>query len=78
MFLLFCFFQGDENVAVALLTYPVLMASDILLYQVVYPAISDRPRESIALANYYIILWISSYFHFLQTYEEVKEHPLDS
>lgn len=78
MFLLFCFFQGDENVAVALLTYPVLMASDILLYQVVSPAISDRPRKSIALANYYIILWISSYFHFLQTYEEVKEHPLDS
>lgn len=26
---------GDENVGVALLTYPVLMASDILLYQVV-------------------------------------------
>lgn len=31
-----CYFtiQGDENVGVALLTYPVLMASDILLYQV--------------------------------------------
>lgn len=27
--------QGDENVGVALLTYPVLMASDILLYQVI-------------------------------------------
>lgn len=27
--------KGDENVGVALLTYPVLMASDILLYQVV-------------------------------------------
>jgi tryptophanyl-tRNA synthetase len=27
-------YQGDENVGVALLTYPVLMASDILLYQV--------------------------------------------
>lgn len=26
--------QGDEEVGVALLTYPVLMASDILLYQV--------------------------------------------
>jgi len=26
-------FAGDENVGVALLTYPVLMASDILLYQ---------------------------------------------
>ncbi|KAF2304435.1 hypothetical protein GH714_031382 [Hevea brasiliensis] len=27
---------GDENVGVALLTYPVLMASDILLYQMVH------------------------------------------
>jgi len=27
--------QGDEEVGVALLTYPVLMASDILLYQVI-------------------------------------------
>ncbi|KAF3772685.1 Tryptophan--tRNA ligase [Nymphaea thermarum] len=26
--------KGDENVGAALLTYPILMASDILLYQV--------------------------------------------
>lgn len=35
MFFFICY-QGDENVGVALLTYPVLMASDILLYQVNY------------------------------------------
>lgn len=34
--LMLFFYQGDENVGVALLTYPVLMASDILLYQVNY------------------------------------------
>ena len=36
MFLSVMYFQGDENVGVGLLTYPVLMASDILLYQVVF------------------------------------------
>lgn len=37
-------FQGDENVSVGLLTYPVLMASDILLYQVINLSISTTPN----------------------------------
>lgn len=36
--------QGGENVGVALLTYPVLMASDILLYQVVIKACNSFNR----------------------------------
>ncbi|XP_073301584.1 tryptophan--tRNA ligase, chloroplastic/mitochondrial isoform X2 [Primulina huaijiensis] len=35
---------GDDNVGVALLTYPVLMASDILLYQMSKSAPSDQSR----------------------------------
>ncbi|KAK6912757.1 hypothetical protein RJ641_022358 [Dillenia turbinata] len=41
--------QGDENVGVALLTYPVLMASNILLYQVREPLIPPAGAQMMSL-----------------------------
>ncbi|KAK1290136.1 hypothetical protein QJS10_CPB18g01012 [Acorus calamus] len=43
--------KGDENVGVALLTYPVLMASDILLYQVPEPLIPPAGARVMSLTD---------------------------
>ncbi|GAB2284355.1 Tryptophan--tRNA ligase, chloroplastic/mitochondrial [Dionaea muscipula] len=42
---------GDENVAVALLTYPVLMASDILLYQSDFVPVGDDQKQHLELTR---------------------------
>ncbi|KAL3498520.1 hypothetical protein ACH5RR_041252 [Cinchona calisaya] len=42
---------GDENVGVALLTYPVLMASDILLYQSDYVPVGDDQKQHLELTR---------------------------
>lgn len=38
--------QGAEDVSTGLLTYPVLMAADILLYQVHHHAIPVAPQHT--------------------------------
>ncbi|CAI9093578.1 OLC1v1029117C1 [Oldenlandia corymbosa var. corymbosa] len=43
--------EGDENVGVALLTYPVLMASDILLYQSDYVPVGDDQKQHLELTR---------------------------
>ncbi|GLT73398.1 hypothetical protein SLA2020_452590 [Shorea laevis] len=43
--------QGDENVAVALLTYPVLMASDILLYQSDFVPVGEDQKQHLELTR---------------------------
>ncbi|ONK61033.1 uncharacterized protein A4U43_C08F25390 [Asparagus officinalis] len=43
--------QGDENVGVALLTYPVLMASDILLYQSDLVPVGEDQRQHLELTR---------------------------
>ncbi|ONK69131.1 uncharacterized protein A4U43_C05F19670 [Asparagus officinalis] len=43
--------QGDENVGVALLTYPVLMASDILLYQSDLVPVGEDQRRHLELTR---------------------------
>lgn len=61
--------QGDENVGVALLTYPVLMAADILLYQVfpipyfTHPSwyVSDLFFMKKNLDLFHSVFWLSSY-----------------
>ncbi|PON67856.1 Tryptophan-tRNA ligase [Parasponia andersonii] len=40
---------GDENVGVALLTYPVLMASDILLYQSDFVPVGEDQKQHLEL-----------------------------
>ncbi|XP_042992455.1 tryptophan--tRNA ligase, chloroplastic/mitochondrial isoform X4 [Carya illinoinensis] len=42
---------GDENVAVALLTYPVLMASDILLYQSDFVPVGEDQQQHLELTR---------------------------
>ncbi|KAL9252275.1 Tryptophan--tRNA ligase, chloroplastic/mitochondrial-like protein [Drosera capensis] len=42
---------GDENVAAALLTYPVLMASDILLYQSDFVPVGDDQKQHLELTR---------------------------
>ncbi|XP_020271834.1 tryptophan--tRNA ligase, chloroplastic/mitochondrial isoform X2 [Asparagus officinalis] len=42
---------GDENVGVALLTYPVLMASDILLYQSDLVPVGEDQRQHLELTR---------------------------
>ncbi|XP_057519054.1 tryptophan--tRNA ligase, chloroplastic/mitochondrial [Amaranthus tricolor] len=42
---------GDENVGVALLTYPVLMAADILLYQSDFVPVGDDQKQHIELTR---------------------------
>ncbi|GAB4854335.1 Tryptophan--tRNA ligase, chloroplastic/mitochondrial [Ancistrocladus abbreviatus] len=42
---------GDENVGVALLTYPVLMASDILLYQSDFVPVGDDQKQHLELTR---------------------------
>ncbi|XP_020274613.1 tryptophan--tRNA ligase, chloroplastic/mitochondrial-like [Asparagus officinalis] len=42
---------GDENVGVALLTYPVLMASNILLYQSDLVPVGDDQRQHLELTR---------------------------
>nr|POE61949.1 tryptophan--trna ligase, chloroplastic/mitochondrial [Quercus suber] len=42
---------GDENVAVALLTYPVLMASDILLYQSDFVPVGEDQKQHLELTR---------------------------
>lgn len=42
---------GDENVGVALLTYPVLMASDILLYQSDYVPVGEDQKQHLELTR---------------------------
>ncbi|KAJ0986398.1 hypothetical protein J5N97_004754 [Dioscorea zingiberensis] len=42
---------GDENVGVALLTYPVLMASDILLYQSDLVPVGDDQKQHLELTR---------------------------
>ncbi|CAN8287864.1 unnamed protein product [Cochlearia groenlandica] len=43
--------EGGENVGVALLTYPVLMASDILLYQSDYVPVGEDQKQHLELAR---------------------------
>lgn len=43
--------EGDENVGVALLTYPVLMASDILLYQSDFVPVGDDQKQHLELTR---------------------------
>ncbi|KAK1314477.1 hypothetical protein QJS10_CPA06g00828 [Acorus calamus] len=43
--------KGDENVGVALLTYPVLMASDILLYQSDLVPVGDDQKQHLELTR---------------------------
>ncbi|KAI8568677.1 hypothetical protein RHMOL_Rhmol02G0218800 [Rhododendron molle] len=42
---------GDENVAVALLTYPVLMAADILLYQSDFVPVGEDQKQHLELTR---------------------------
>ncbi|XP_078429025.1 nucleotidylyl transferase superfamily protein isoform X1 [Wolffia australiana] len=42
---------GDENVGVALLTYPVLMASDILLYQADFVPVGEDQKQHLELTR---------------------------
>lgn len=42
---------GDENCGVALLTYPVLMASDILLYQSDFVPVGDDQKQHLELTR---------------------------
>ncbi|XP_021765556.1 tryptophan--tRNA ligase, chloroplastic/mitochondrial-like isoform X1 [Chenopodium quinoa] len=42
---------GDENVGVALLTYPVLMAADILLYQSDFVPVGDDQKQHLELTR---------------------------
>ncbi|URD93658.1 tRNA synthetases class I (W and Y) [Musa troglodytarum] len=42
---------GDENVGVALLTYPVLMASDILLYQTDLVPVGEDQKQHLELTR---------------------------
>ncbi|XP_015385090.1 tryptophan--tRNA ligase, chloroplastic/mitochondrial isoform X4 [Citrus sinensis] len=42
---------GDENVGVALLTYPVLMASDILLYQSDFVPVGEDQKQHLELTR---------------------------
>ncbi|PON71360.1 Tryptophan-tRNA ligase [Trema orientale] len=42
---------GDENVGVALLTYPVLMASDILLYQCDFVPVGEDQKQHLELTR---------------------------
>ncbi|XP_021646544.2 tryptophan--tRNA ligase, chloroplastic/mitochondrial [Hevea brasiliensis] len=42
---------GDENVGVALLTYPVLMASDILLYQSDFVPVGEDQKQHMELTR---------------------------
>ncbi|KAK6236800.1 hypothetical protein SCA6_012137 [Theobroma cacao] len=42
---------GDENVGVALLTYPVLMASDILLYQSDFVPVGEDQKQHLELSR---------------------------
>ncbi|XP_078429026.1 nucleotidylyl transferase superfamily protein isoform X2 [Wolffia australiana] len=43
--------KGDENVGVALLTYPVLMASDILLYQADFVPVGEDQKQHLELTR---------------------------
>ncbi|CAN1219114.1 Tryptophan--tRNA ligase, chloroplastic/mitochondrial, partial [Linum perenne] len=43
--------KGDENVGVALLTYPVLMASDILLYQSDFVPVGEDQKQHLELTR---------------------------
>ncbi|XVE97602.1 hypothetical protein REPUB_Repub03eG0033500 [Reevesia pubescens] len=43
--------SGDENVGVALLTYPVLMASDILLYQSDFVPVGEDQKQHLELTR---------------------------
>uniref|UniRef100_A0A803L683 tryptophan--tRNA ligase n=1 Tax=Chenopodium quinoa TaxID=63459 RepID=A0A803L683_CHEQI len=43
--------KGDENVGVALLTYPVLMAADILLYQSDFVPVGDDQKQHLELTR---------------------------
>ncbi|KAK9699004.1 hypothetical protein RND81_08G147000 [Saponaria officinalis] len=43
--------SGDENVGVALLTYPVLMAADILLYQSDFVPVGDDQKQHLELTR---------------------------
>ncbi|KAG9449102.1 hypothetical protein H6P81_009067 [Aristolochia fimbriata] len=43
--------EGDENVGVALLTYPVLMASDILLYQTDFVPVGEDQKQHLELTR---------------------------
>ncbi|XP_059642330.1 tryptophan--tRNA ligase, chloroplastic/mitochondrial [Cornus florida] len=43
--------EGDENVGVALLTYPVLMASDILLYQSDFVPVGEDQKQHLELTR---------------------------
>ena len=62
------YFQGDENVGVGLLTYPVLMASDILLYQVVFGTSSFllldvlMPKFIEAIIYFISVIWMFQNF----------------
>ncbi|KAL2928227.1 Tryptophan--tRNA ligase chloroplastic/mitochondrial [Bienertia sinuspersici] len=42
---------GDDNVGVALLTYPVLMAADILLYQSDFVPVGDDQKQHLELTR---------------------------
>ncbi|KAL6547550.1 Tryptophan--tRNA ligase, chloroplastic/mitochondrial [Orobanche hederae] len=42
---------GDENIGVALLTYPVLMASDILLYQSDFVPVGEDQKQHLELTR---------------------------
>ncbi|XP_074283381.1 tryptophan--tRNA ligase, chloroplastic/mitochondrial [Silene latifolia] len=44
--------SGDENVGVALLTYPVLMAADILLYQSDFVPVGDDQKQHLELTRH--------------------------
>ncbi|KAG7031733.1 Tryptophan--tRNA ligase, chloroplastic/mitochondrial, partial [Cucurbita argyrosperma subsp. argyrosperma] len=46
-----CQWKGDENVGVALLTYPVLMASDILLYQSDLVPVGEDQKQHLELTR---------------------------
>ncbi|KAK3438365.1 hypothetical protein EUGRSUZ_C02982 [Eucalyptus grandis] len=43
--------KGDENVSVSLLTYPVLMASDILLYQSDFVPVGEDQKQHLELTR---------------------------
>ncbi|KAK4276973.1 hypothetical protein QN277_015054 [Acacia crassicarpa] len=43
--------EGDENVGVALLTYPVLMAADILLYQSDFVPVGEDQKQHLELTR---------------------------
>ncbi|XP_028777844.1 tryptophan--tRNA ligase, chloroplastic/mitochondrial isoform X2 [Neltuma alba] len=43
--------KGDENVGVALLTYPVLMAADILLYQSDFVPVGEDQKQHLELTR---------------------------